>query len=110
MKNSADRNDQIFGLMYGIKDENVRRKLGYRVGKYGSPKRGRQRNKRNRFQNGRKNDENDRGLIVRSNDGMALPTQKTSFASARGVLSAIDQAGNFIDRVVYSFTCRIMFE
>ncbi len=33
MKNSSGT-DPIFGLMYGIKDENIRRKLGYRVGEH----------------------------------------------------------------------------
>ena len=110
MKHSADRNDQIFGLMYGIQDENVRRKLGYRGRKYGSLKQGRQRNKRNRFRNGRNNYENDRGLIVSSNDGILLPTQKTSFASTKGIFSATDQRGNFIDRVVHYFTYHLMFK
>jgi len=38
IKNFSEK-DQVFGLMYGIKDENIRQKLGYGTGKYKSSSR-----------------------------------------------------------------------
>lgn len=100
MKNSADRNDQIFGMMYGIQDENVRQKLGYRVGKYGSTKRTRQKNRQDRFRNNKHANDQDQGLIVRSNDGILSPIQTTSFTSAKGMSTGVDQRSNgLIDRL-----------
>lgn len=70
MKNSADRNDQIFGVMHGIQNENLR-------GKY----RSRKRNRQDRFRNNKYGNDHDQGIIIRSNDGILSPMQTKSFTS-----------------------------
>ena len=77
--------------MYGIKDENIRRKLGYRTGKHRSLKRRKHKYKRNNFLNKEQGFGSDREWIVSSADGKMSPKQKVSDASIREEIKINDQ-------------------
>jgi hypothetical protein len=92
--------NHIFGLMYGIKDERIRRKLGYRTEKHRSLKRRKHKYKRNSFLNKEQIFGSDRESIVSPTDSEMSPIQKTSDASIREKFKITDQKSNLFTEIL----------
>ncbi len=80
IKNSNEK-DQIFGLMFGIKDENIRRKLGYGTGKHRSSSRRKQKYRHNDRLNKESNFDRNRKWSTSSTDDQMPVRSKQSVAS-----------------------------
>jgi hypothetical protein len=80
IKNSNEK-DQIFGLMFGLKDENIRRKLGYGTGKHRSSSRRKQKYRRNDRLNKESNFDRNRKSSTSSTDDQMPVRSKQSVAS-----------------------------
>jgi hypothetical protein len=109
IKNSAGEQNPIFGLMYGIKDKNIRRKLGYRTGKHRSPKRIKPKYKRNLFSNKEQNFGNKREWIASSTDGEISPVQKASDASIKEKFKITDQKSSSFAKIQQNLHYHICF-
>jgi hypothetical protein len=92
--------NHTFGLMYGIKDENVRRKLGYRTGKQQSSKRRKHKYKRNIFSNKKQSFGSDREWVVSSMGGEMSSIQKASDASIKAKFEITDQKSNSFAKIL----------
>jgi hypothetical protein len=98
MRNPSE-NDHMFGFMYGIKDENIRRKLGYGVGK--SPKRAKRTSqkqsklkyKRNNLLNDEANFDSNQKWIQNSTHDQIPGVQQSSVTSAKEKLKNTKQEG-----------------
>jgi hypothetical protein len=103
IKNSGEK-DHIFGLMYGIKDENIRGKLGYGIGKHKSPNRknqafrkiSKQKYKRNDVLNEESNIDSNREWTASSNDDQMPMIPKASVASTKEKFKMTEQKGSLI--------------
>jgi hypothetical protein len=92
MENSNERNS-IFGSMYGIKDENIRRKLGYGIGEHQSTDRAKNKYRRNIPINKEANFDSNHGWIAISSDDQITVLKQTSVVSSKENLEITHSKG-----------------
>ena len=114
MRNSSEI-DPGFGLMYGIKNENIRRKLGYGTGAHKLPKRTKQAFRKNqskqykpsRSLNSERNFVNTQRCTTAYTDDPMPVRQQTSGTYDREKVKTIRQRGNlFANLLIYAIRCR----
>jgi len=99
--------------MYGIKDENIRQKLGYGSGKHKSSDRrkqafrkvSKQKYKRNDLLNGEINFDSNREWIASSTDDQMLMIRKASIASTKEKFKTTEQKGSLITNPIVVRDC-----
>lgn len=103
--------DHIFGVMYGINDENVRRKLGYSTKKHKSLGRPKQKDEQNNLLNEEPNYDSDQAWIESYTNDQMLVAPKVSSMSTRQKPKNVEQTGSLCSKFLRKSTllCVILY-